>query len=407
MTNKPIHDLEDDAPRFVIEALKAVAPEKVDVDALADSYDPPRPNNMTEIRSMYNEGRDRDDRLDTDQTKSELIQDSVRLINALNREIADPVIELIGYSYRLADGVDTAALVDREGQPLIPQPVLAGLFDPETGAFAENIRTPNPEGYTELRESMKAFGWDPRRPAIQDENGVVIEGHRRLHVAAELGIEPKIITLTFGTGEAGDGARLKSALISNIGFERMTPSDRKAIAARLYQDGRGWRLDRIAETLNVSIMTISRDLRNLTSGKSTPDQPKRGRPRKQQEPDPKPWQPPAADRGPLEFTPDQIAERPWLAPKSEWQPRGPELESSVDGLPLSVDEQRRNAIRRLYQWAVEVFKLAEEIVAYGPTGVPDEVEWIREANLHLEAVGVLMADFITASEARITSEAQS
>ena len=118
-------------------------------------------------------------------------------------------------------------------------------------------------------------------PAIADEYGVVIVGHRRLDVAKELGIEPVIVTVRFGEGDKGDAARAALAIASNVGAEPISAADRKKIAADLY--GSGWSMAKIGELLKVATMTVSRDLRNLTSLNS-PDQPKRGRPRKQPKP---------------------------------------------------------------------------------------------------------------------------
>ena len=77
------------------------------------------------------------------------------------------------------------------------------LFDPKTGAFAVNIRDISGND-SELRESLKKFGWVEELPALVDENGVVLVGHRRLKTIA-----------------------------SNIGFKPMTPKDRQRIAEHL------------------------------------------------------------------------------------------------------------------------------------------------------------------------------
>ena len=64
------------------------------------------------------------------------------------------------------------------------------LFDPKTGAFAVNIRDISGND-SELRESLKKFGWVEELPALVDENGVVLVGHRRLKIAKEEKIEPR------------------------------------------------------------------------------------------------------------------------------------------------------------------------------------------------------------------------
>ena len=51
---KNIYDLRGDAPRYVIEAMVA-AKRPLSSYELADHYDPPKPNNMAELRSDYRE----------------------------------------------------------------------------------------------------------------------------------------------------------------------------------------------------------------------------------------------------------------------------------------------------------------------------------------------------------------
>ena len=51
MSTNHVHDLEDDAPRYVAEALKITGRDWVSVDTLIDNYDLPRPNNIDEIRA--------------------------------------------------------------------------------------------------------------------------------------------------------------------------------------------------------------------------------------------------------------------------------------------------------------------------------------------------------------------
>jgi len=135
------------------------------------------------------------------------------------------------------------------------------LFDPMSGPFSENIRKSHAgDDLSELRESMRELGWVEAFPALVDERGVVLVGHRRLKVAEELGIdpEPHKVTVKLGTGKEADVQRLRLALASNIGSRPMTPADRKHIAAILYGDG--WSMPKIGEALRVAAMTVSRDL---------------------------------------------------------------------------------------------------------------------------------------------------
>jgi ParB-like chromosome segregation protein Spo0J len=273
-------DLYDDSTRYVAEALKAVAPKMVSVEQLVENYDVPEPNNWNEVRGTVQSELGRPPT--GDDVKEKLIRDAIGMIASQNPDAlaCDPADDEDEFEEcRLADGVDADDLMFG-GEPLIRRGrVLPDLFSPGTGAWLENIRTPNPQGFKELRESMQAFGWPAHLPAIADENGVIIVGHRRLTVAEELGIEPLIETVHFGEGDNGDAKRAAWAIASNIGFEKLSPADRKKIAARMY--GSGWSMQKIANVLKVATMTVSRDLRNLTNGKSPSDQPKRGRPRKE------------------------------------------------------------------------------------------------------------------------------
>jgi len=128
--------------------------------------------------------------------------------------------------------------------------------------FIENIRDITGDD-SELRASLQNFGWVKEFPALADEAGMILVGHRRLKIAKELKIEPVIKTLELGKGEAADAERLKLALVSNLGTKLMTREDRKRIAEHLC--GKEWTVQRIANALNVSKYTISKDLENVSS----------------------------------------------------------------------------------------------------------------------------------------------
>jgi ParB-like chromosome segregation protein Spo0J len=130
---------------------------------------------------------------------------------------------------------------------------------------------------TDLRASMMNHGWVKEFPAIVDEYGVILVGNRRTEIAKELGIEPVIVKLTLGVGDAADAERLKLALVSNIGSAKMTRRDRKQFAQHLY-GARGWTMERIAKALGVTINTVHRDLRGFSTIEK-PSRPNGGRPR--------------------------------------------------------------------------------------------------------------------------------
>lgn len=152
-------------------------------------------------------------------------------------------------------------------------------FDPMSGAFSANMRRMggNPAMDAELRESLETFGWLDELPALVDERGTVLVGHRRIALAAELGIDPVTKVVRCGSGDEGDAKRLGYALASNLGSKPLTPGDRKNIAEVLYGDHE-WTMERIAEMLKVSKSTIGNDLAGFpTTGK--PRRPKGGRPK--------------------------------------------------------------------------------------------------------------------------------
>lgn len=126
----------------------------------------------------------------------------------------------------------------------------------------------------ELRTSLQQNGWLLHLPAIKDENGRVVVGNRRMRIAADLGIEPVVELVHFGSGLAADAERIKLAVGSNLG--RHDNTDRKRLAAYLYEQG--LTQPRIAEALGVSQRTISYDLEGLAMT-AKPPRPKGGRPK--------------------------------------------------------------------------------------------------------------------------------
>jgi transposase-like protein len=135
-------------------------------------------------------------------------------------------------------------------------------FNPMSGRFSDNIRrNTGKDNMDELRESMRAVGWLPGHPAIRDERGVVLVGHRRLAVAKELGIEPEVLNLRFGDGDEADHGRLALAIMSNAGAKPLTPEERARIAEVLFKGGKGASVADIALALGTSKATAYRDLR--------------------------------------------------------------------------------------------------------------------------------------------------
>lgn len=164
--------------------------------------------------------------------------------------------------YKLAKPVDKIRYEGRPVQVIVnPHEKLRDPFDPMSGTFHENIRhITDKDSMDELRDSMRNFGWVKDLPAVVDERGTIIMGHRRMEVAKELGIEPNVKVVKFGEGDAADAERFKLAIASNIAAKPLTPTSRKKVSEYLYHE-QGWSLTRIAEALKVSITTIFKDIR--------------------------------------------------------------------------------------------------------------------------------------------------
>ena len=148
------------------------------------------------------------------------------------------------------------------------------------GELAENVRT-KPGPLDELRQSMRDYGWSVHHPAVKDERGVVLVGHRRLEVAKELGIPVRdgieIMTHTYGIGDAADLKRFEMAVGSNLGSQPFSAHDRKKIAASMRIEG--WAQADIATALKVNQATISRDLETLCTVNNVEAKDKLGRKR--------------------------------------------------------------------------------------------------------------------------------
>lgn len=185
-----------------------------------------------------------------------------------------------GHGYRLADGVTFEDLryQDRKlHRAYDAHAQLRDPFNPMSGRWSVNVRrNTGKDSMDELRESMREFGWVEEFPAIEDERGVVLVGHRRLAVATELGIDPVVKRVRLGDGDEADAKRFRIAVVSNLAAKPFTPEERKDLAEYLYGE-REWSQARIAEALNVSQQQISKDVRDLQPSSNSP---RRGRPRK-------------------------------------------------------------------------------------------------------------------------------
>ena len=331
--------LEDDAPRYVIEALSKVG-RPLDIDDLASHYEPPKPNDLADYRHDLRDGSRQGT---NDEAKYYLIEEAIEEINQSQpglrrrdrsredrptrtktrttmRFIDEVLVQDDKHRWRLADGVDVDKLVWRNGEPLVRKSPLPDLFGPGTGLWVNNSRSIDPSEHKDLRQSMQALGWLKHLPAIGcKRTEVIIVGHRRKAVAEALGIEPVIEWVDFGEGPAAEAAKAALAIASNRGGKPLSPADRTKIAADLYGDGNTkFTMQEIGKLLNVSAKTISYDLRGFTKVK--PPKSRGGRPRNKPTPEPQPEPQPEPEPEPETPAPEPETTKLTVAPKPEPEP---------------------------------------------------------------------------------------
>jgi ParB-like chromosome segregation protein Spo0J len=267
--------------RHVATEMDGAAPAALSIEELATGYRHPNPGDLARVRRHEDCGSD-------DEATAWLIRRAVEAISYRGKtDQSKRQVEQVDGGYRLADGIKFEDLL-YQGRKLQrardDHARLGDPFNPMSGVFSEDIRRgrqgrPSKEADEELRASMRS-GWLPGHPAIIDERGVVLVGHRRLAIAKELGIEPETMKLRFGDGDAGDIERLRVAVQSNLGAKEFSKSDRAEIAKYLAE--RGWTQASIAEALHVAQSTISKDdiipRNNVTDSLGRKKSP--GRPRK-------------------------------------------------------------------------------------------------------------------------------
>jgi ParB-like chromosome segregation protein Spo0J len=236
--------------RHVATEMERAGHTALSIDELVAGYDHPNSGDIGRVRNQ--------EHLQTNRQATEWI------IRKALSEIKSSVEEVDG-GYRLTKSLDEIRYPKgRKLNRVQPRERFEDSFDPLRGKFSVDIRDPKllaRDDLEELRASMKEHGWVPEFPALRDERGIVLVGHRRLKVAGELGIEPVIKTLRLGAGDEADAQRFRLAIVSNIGWKAFTPSDRQRIAEYLYGEHE-WTMARIAKALDVAVDTVSRDLRD-------------------------------------------------------------------------------------------------------------------------------------------------
>jgi hypothetical protein len=135
------------------------------------------------------------------------------------------------------------------------------------GAFAYDVAAADDE----LRKSMREVGYLPGHPVIRDESGVIIEGHRRDRIARELSIQPEVLEIKFGAGDQADIARVRHAVLSNLG-SRSFPSEVRARVATHMVKALRWTQKAAADALGVSQASISTDLQKSAADNKPAEQ---------------------------------------------------------------------------------------------------------------------------------------
>ena len=254
------------AVRHVGLKLEGAAPAALSFSDIAKDYDHPVPADLTRVKRFEKTG--------TDAAAREWV---IRYAASMMKGI---VVDGDMVSFAPGKGFDdlrwNGKKIERPGPDI--HATLRNAFSPISGEFADNIRIDNGD-LTELRASMTSWGWidRPQFRALGDRlTKVILIGHRRIVIAKELGIdwESRVDWVDIGNGDAADAERFKLAIASNIGAKPLTPTERKRIATFLYSEPE-WTMERIGEALNVTTMTISRDLGEFNTMLKS----KRGRPR--------------------------------------------------------------------------------------------------------------------------------
>lgn len=260
--------------QHVFSELERAAPAALSLDELSAGYRHVLASDLYRVR--LHEGCE----TDTEATRK-LVEMAIEEGRRNGKNGREQIISENG-GYRLADGLTwdkirfwKRALVRTSDDP---HARFHDPFNPLSGAFSENVRRETgKDAMEELRQSMQSYGWVKEFPAIKDEKGVVLVGHRRLAVAADLGIEPVVKTIRLGDGDAADAERFKLAIVSNLGGKPFTKEERARLAAYLYGE-REWTMEKIANALNVTAMTVSRDLSRVSRDVKSKE--RGGRPRK-------------------------------------------------------------------------------------------------------------------------------
>jgi hypothetical protein len=102
-----------------------------------------------------------------------------------------------------------------------------------TVAQPYQVMPPLAEAEYEALKASIAAGYDPAHPVVTDENGIVLDGHHRRQVCAELGITPPVVILPGLT----EDQKHDYAVRANLACRHLTQlQKRELIAAELERD---------------------------------------------------------------------------------------------------------------------------------------------------------------------------
>jgi ParB-like chromosome segregation protein Spo0J len=247
---RAVYALEETGPvRFIRTQLDAAPRGAVSLREIAKDYRHSPAADLERVKLHENQASDTE-------ARNWILRNAVnRLAQWLDVEAVDDDL-LIAYKPDACG--DDLRFLGTSVSPLV-RSVFNSPFSPQRD-FAENIRAVDrSDDFAELVESMRTFGWVEEFPAIVDERGVTIVGHRRLRAAEIAGVKPVTKTITFGSGDAADVQRVKLALASNLGGKALNARDRRKIALHLYRDEE-WSLRRIGELLEIGKAQAGKDV---------------------------------------------------------------------------------------------------------------------------------------------------
>ncbi len=123
-----------------------------------------------------------------------------------------------------------------------------------TQPYRDYIPELSPEDRDSLKRDIAAVG-RLEQPIVIDETGAIIDGHHRAAIAAELGLDPKTVSILTLPG-LSDSEKIARAISLNVKRRHLTTEQKQAIARRLRAEG--WSTWAIAEAMGVYPSTVVR-----------------------------------------------------------------------------------------------------------------------------------------------------